>query len=295
MSMLFIEGLWVTCPDCGSVRKIPMRGGAAVLQVGDANVMHQMHIQKDVPPGSPCLFHLDAWCGACAAPLLASEAQVLADTRNRLLERISAWLDTLRQACRERLLAETRSGLEAESAGPWLRGTFPILFKECFENGLCGLYPDHFKKAKKRFRTQAGRALERDGLPLPAGFKGWLASQVAANPFGAELSDLAAHVLELDFASPGPWMIVESLDPWEGVNLNPYIMGEHTLFFAAGAPGTPLHFVMEETPSDFTSACERALRHPLDNGTKFMEELDFKAVLRKEVETRVDHLTWPIT
>ena len=295
MSLLFLDGLRVRCPQCRAIRQIPMRSGPAMVQVGDANVLHQMSLQKNIRPGRPYSFHLDAWCSACAAPLLASDAQALAEASDHLLARIQGWLEELNGLCRERLLVETGAGCAPGELGRWLKATFPQLFEECFGTGLCGLYPDHFRKMKKRFRMQAGRLVLQDGLPLSAGFMDWLASQVQAQSFSQDLQELTERALVLDLMAPGPWQVVQSADPWEGVNLNPYLLAQETLFHAAGDPGEPLRFVVETTPVALTSGYAEALRSPLDQPIDFIEDLAFKTFLRQALETNVDRLTWAMT
>lgn len=294
MSFLIVEGLRVQCPECEAVRVVSREGGGAPLQVGDENVRVQMDLQKRTGREGAHLFHLRAWCPACAAPLLTSRPQALATTMENLLEEIHAWSSSLQQKAIERITALSPSASGPSEAADWLKGAFPDLFRECLEDSRCGLYPDYFTKMKKRFKTQAGRCIERDGVPMPRGFKEWLEGEVASHPFAEPMEDLQKEVDSLSMELPGPWSLVEQVDPWQGINLNPYLCCDQTVFIADGEPGAPLHFTYEADPKELPSACQAALRRPSIDPDRFVRNRDVELVLREKVSELVDALTWPI-
>jgi len=265
MSFLLIEGLSVHCPECDSTRIILKKGGPGMIQVSDQNALIQQDLQKRSGQRRD-LFYVDAWCERCATPILASPAQAIANERNRLIESISEWDSTIRQKCQEKILEQLGLNLSqgSEARISWLKKTFHSLFRECFEDARCGLYPEFYSKMKKRFLMQVIRTIKRDGVTITDELIRWFKGEVAGNPFAKPIEDLQNRADSLTKETKGPWWLIWISDPWQGVNLNPYICHETTMFFAEGDHGIPLYTRYENDPGSFTSICERALRKPFE-------------------------------
>lgn len=299
MSFLLVAGLSVECPACGSTRWIPRKGGPAYLQVGDQNVLIQSEIQNRSGRARQGHFYIEAWCSNCAAPVLASKHQALANERDRLLAEITIWAQSLRQKCHVRILEH----IAQDTGRHWLQKTYPALYRECFEDPRCGLYPDFFVKMKKRFRTQASRTPEREGSLLPDGFDQWLTMEASSHPFADELNALQCRIDSLaqdthgllPFLKRKRWRIAEVVNPWQGINLNPYLQYESTVFVAEGEPGSPLYFIFEVNPHEIASPCESALQRPLVDSGEYTSFKDIAVLLNEKVNTIVDSLVWPLS
>ena len=276
-----------------------MKGGPAPLQVGDQNVLIQAELQKRSGREGQNLFHIEAWCNDCAAPILASKPQALANERDRLLADITVWDQSLRQKCHVSILEH----IAQDTGRHWLQKAYPALYRECFEDPRCGLYPEFFVKMKKRFRTQAARIPEQDGSLLPDGFDDWLTNEASSHSFADELNAFQCRIDALVKEMCGPlsclqrkkWSIVETVDPWLGVNLNPYLQYESTVFVAEGEPGTPLYFMFEVAPHELVSPCKSDLQRPLVDAGAYTTPRDLEAVFKEKVKTIVDSLVWPLS
>lgn len=283
MSFMIVAGLLAECPACRAIRRIPREGGPALMQVGDPNVRVQAELQRHTDQQDGDLFHVAALCPACAPLRLASRPQELAGECDSLLEGIAEWDEALRRRCLDRILEELAPGEDPAGApSAWLRQAFPALYRACFEDPRCRLYPEFLLKMKKRFRTQACRSIERDGVPVPEGFGPWLRVEAKRHPFAQRIQALRARVEACAREIPPPWHILESVDPWQGVNLNPYLQSEQTIFRAAGEPETPLHLEVETDPEEVVAICETALRQPLDTGG-YVRDGRIEAMYRERV------------
>jgi len=264
MSFLRIAAISATCPSCGATRQIPRMGGSGHVQIGDEAVYKQTALQRKRGEVGLDLYYLDAWCESCAEPVLRSRPQALAEALISMGEMIEHWDSALRLRSEARLLAGLPERGSAESGRSWLKAEFPVLFHECFEDPRCGLYPEFAVKMRKRFRTQAGRKLEHEGVPIPDGFGAWLASEALASraPLEHQLDSLEQQIQDLARAIPGPWRLAVTVDLEAGISLNPYIEYEGTIFQGEGA-STILHFLHEQSPENLVVPYRRALERPL--------------------------------
>ena len=294
MSFLLVHGLRVQCPKCMAIRKIALSGGPRYLQVGDANAMLHRSLWEWDGAEDQGLFRIDAWCASCAEPILVSKPQVLAEEREDLLAEIQDWTEELREKGTAWLLNHAIPSPGSRGATTWLKGNFPSLFQGCFEDARCGLYPAFFTKMKKRFGTQAGRCIERDGMPLPAAFIKWLEAERSNHPFKESLVSLQERSNALAKKIPGPWPLVERRDAWQGLNLNPYLSYEGTTFMAGGDPGAELYFIYQETHRKFASTCASALEKPFQEANRFFQDTEMGKGTRRILQAFVGALEWPL-
>ncbi len=294
MSFLLVHGLRVQCPECMAIRKISMRGGPAYLQVGDENAMSHTSLWECEDAEDLGLFRIKAWCASCANPVLVSTPQALANEREKLLAEINNWAEALREKGKAWLFNHGIPSPGSKEATAWLKASFPSLVQECFEDARCGLYPAFFTKMKKRFGTQAGRRIEQDGMPLPAPFIEWLEGERSRHPFKSSLASLQERTHALAKLIPGPWLLVDRADPWQGLNLNPYLCFMSTVFTAGGDPGPELYFIFQEDPQGITSACASALDHPFQEANRFFQNKEIEKATRANLLTIVHALEWPL-
>ena len=295
MSFMLVKALRVECPKCGSIRLITIKSGPVRLQVGDMNCWSQQDLARMHGTVGQNLFHIQASCELCVAPLLTSSPHGLAIEVGHLLGEIEAWVSLLQQASIELLTLQLLSPTNSADQGAWLEEAFPECFRECLLDPRCGLYSDYFTKMKKRFKTQTGRSIERDGVPLNRGFREWLRNKLSGHPFNESLEALRRRINTMAQEIPGPWRLVKQADSWLGINLNPHICCEQSLFIADGMPGTPLYFVYEANPKDLLSVCEAALRQPASDPADFARSQSVELALREKVSTTVELLRWPLT
>lgn len=121
-----------------------------------------------------------------------------------MLNEISGWSRPLRLNCLEKIVEDLTLNTGTELPDFWLQNAFPALYQECFEDTRCGLYPDFFTKMKKRFRTQASRSIERDGVPLSKDFGTWLTMEVSNHPFDEVLKAFKSRIELLTQTLRGP-------------------------------------------------------------------------------------------
>lgn len=293
MSFLIVDSLRIQCPSCRSVRLIPRDGGPGRIQVGDLPALEQEKLRRKAKSDMPFPFHLEGWCELCAGPVLKSRAQNLVEALSPIREAISKWVEATREALRNRLAGEIVA-VPGEEGVAWLRRTFPDLFQECFSDALCGLQPPFFEKMKKRFKTQAGRQLQRDGCPFTQGDLDWFKDRCKHHPFEEELRWIRQQVKDLEETCPRPWTLANAIDPWQGLNLNPYICTEGTIFMPEGESGMPFYLLEQADPEDLAAVCHRQLVEDLESLDRLARAVGLEDSFRGAIHSQVDHLTWPV-
>jgi hypothetical protein len=270
------------------------------LQVGDQAVMEQSEIILREGGVDPGYFRIKAICQPCAKPMLISREASLYKEVEELSRTLQDLNESHQLAFEETLLTlcwdPKNDGGDLQHRLDLLKRLFPNHNDEFLNDPRCAKHPEFLAKRKRRFFHEARLKLEKDGFFIEgkaAEAKSRQKSyEQSCRPAISRLVEICQETKILPGAVNGQYFCAYEVDLLDGVNLNPNMCGDSTIFTVDGESGGSIYFPV------YTDGLKENISHniltPPLKGTRG-NELTPKATdfLIEKIKGVVEGLVWP--